>query len=192
MDAMLDGKEEFEREVSAPVGAIRPTKLRYTHEAMIDMIIAEPGISQNKLAAIFGYTTGWLSTVMGSDAFKAKLAERRGELVDPVLKLSIDERFRGMVEKSLEVLQEKLSQPALQVPDQLALRAAELGAKALGMGGGQATVIVPVQQDHLEGLAGRLLALQSRVSQGNRTEREVEGMVVECTPARPAQGELAL
>ena len=192
MDAMLDGMEEFEREVYAPVGAIRPTKLRYTHEAMIDMIIAEPGISQNKLAAIFGYTTGWLSTVMGSDAFKAKLAERRGELVDPVLKLSIDERFRGMVEKSLEVLQEKLSQPALQVPDQLALRAAELGAKALGMGGNQATVIVPVQQDHLEGLAGRLLALQSRVSQGNRTEREVEGMVVECTPARPAQGELAL
>lgn len=192
MDAMLDGMEEFEREVSAPVGAIRPTKLRYTHEAMIDMIIAEPGISQNKLAAIFGYTTGWLSTVMGSDAFKAKLAERRGELVDPVLKLSLDERFRGMVEKSLEVLQEKLSQPALQVPDQLALRAAELGAKALGMGVGQATVIVPVQQDHLEGLAGRLLALQSRVSQGNRTEREVEGMVVECTPARPAQGELAL
>lgn len=192
MDAMLDEITGLGPEASPPVGAIRPTKLRYTHEAMIDMIIAEPGISQGKLAAIFGYTQGWLSTVMGSDAFKAKLEERRAELIDPVLRLSLDERFRGMVEKSLEVLQEKLSQPALQVPDQLALRAMELGAKALGMGGNQATVIVPVPQDHLEGLAGRLLALQSRVSQGLGTERVVEGMVVECSPARPAQGEASL
>ncbi len=40
------------------VGAIRPTKLRYTHEAVIDMILAEPGVSQGKLAATFGYTQG--------------------------------------------------------------------------------------------------------------------------------------
>ena len=105
MDGLEGLKEELlaEGEARPPVGAIRPTKLRYTHEAVIDMIIAEPGVSQGKLAAMFGYTQGWLSTVMGSDAFKAKLAERRGELVDPVLKLSLDERFRGMVEKSLEV-----------------------------------------------------------------------------------------
>ena len=155
MEELLEGRP--------PVGAIRPTKLRYTHEAVIDMILAEPGVSQGKLAATFGYTQGWLSTVMGSDAFKAKLAERRAEVVDPVLQMSLNERFSSMVEKSLEVLQEKLSQPALQVPDQLALRAAELGAKALGLGGNQTAQVVVMQQDHLEGLAGRLLALQAKV-----------------------------
>lgn len=193
----MDGLEEFEAELLAegearpPVGAIRPTKLRYTHEAVIDMIIAEPGVSQGKLAAMFGYTQGWLSTVMGSDAFKAKLAERRAEVVDPVLQMSLNERFSSMVEKSLEVLQEKLSQPALQVPDQLALRAAELGAKALGLGGNQTAQVVVMQPDHLEGLAGRLLALQAKVTGG---ERVVEGVVIENSVHSypPVQGELAL
>lgn len=193
----MDGLEEFEAELLAegearpPVGAIRPTKLRYTHEAVIDMIIAEPGVSQGKLAAMFGYTQGWLSTVMGSDAFKAKLAERRAEVVDPVLQMSLNERFSSMVEKSLEVLQEKLSQPALQVPDQLALRAAELGAKALGLGGNQTAQVVVMQPDHLEGLAGRLMALQAKVTGG---ERVVEGVVIENSVHSypPVQGELAL
>jgi len=187
-----DWLEELEgAEKQPPVGARPPAKLRYTHEAVIDMILADPGISQGKLAAMFGYTQGWLSTVMGSDAFKAKLAERRGELVDPVLALSIEERFRGVVEKSLEVLQEKLSQPALGVPDQLALRAAELGAKALGLGGNQPAPIVMVPQDHLEGLAGRLLALQSRVTE-RVTERVIEGVAIEQSFSCPLQGELVL
>jgi len=187
----LEGELAGEGEARPPVGAIRPTKLRYTHEAVIDMIIAEPGVSQGKLAAMFGYTQGWLSTVMGSDAFKAKLAERRAEVVDPVLQMSLNERFSSMVEKSLEVLQEKLSQPALQVPDQLALRAAELGAKALGLGGNQTAQVVVMQQDHLEGLAGRLLALQAKVTGG---ERVVEGVVIENSVHSypPVQGELAL
>lgn len=166
------GEVEERLEGRLPVGAIRPTKLRYTHEAVIDMILAEPGVSQGKLAATFGYTQGWLSTVMGSDAFKAKLAERREELIDPALRVTIEERFRGVVEKSLEVLQEKLCQPALQVPDQLVLRAAELGAKALGLGGNQAAPVVVMPHDHLEGLADRLLALQARVE-----EKTVEGTV---------------
>jgi len=187
-----DWLEELEgAEKQPPGGAGPPAKLRYTHEAVIDMILADPGIRQGKLAAMFGYTQGWLSTVMGSDAFKAKLAERRGELVDPVLALSIEERFRGVVEKSLEVLQEKLSQPALGVPDQLALRAAELGAKALGLGGNQPAPIVMVPQDHLEGLAGRLLALQSRVTE-RVTERVIEGVAIEQSFSCPLQGELVL
>jgi hypothetical protein len=169
------GREPLE-EVQQPVGAIRPTKLRYTHEAVIDMIVADPGVSQNKLAATFGYTPGWLSTVMGSDAFKARLAERREEIVDPVLRMSLEERMKALVEKSLEVLAEKLSQPALQVPDNLALRAMELGAKSLGMGQKQEAPVVLMPVDHLEGLAGRLLALQAKVNPA------IQGECVDVTP----------
>lgn len=148
-----------------PVGAVRPTKLRYTHEAVIDQIIANPGVSQNSLAAMFGYTPGWLSTVMGSDAFKTKLAERRGVLVDPVLSLSLNERFNGMVERSLAVLQEKLAQPALQVPDSLVLKAAELGARSLGLG--VASVKVDVHN---------VVDLRAALAEGNeRRQRYLEG-----------------
>lgn len=109
-------------------------KVRYTHDAMIDEIIRNPAVSQNGLAAIFGFTPAWVSLVISSDAFQARLAARKAELVDPTIALSIKERFQGLVTKSLEVLQEKLAQPAASIPDNLLLRAAELGAKSLGFG----------------------------------------------------------
>ena len=147
-----------ERVSKAGQGA-KPPKIRYSHDGMIDMIVAEPWISQNELAARFGYTPSWVSTIMTSDAFKAKLELRKDEIVDPAIRLSLDERFRAVTQKSLEVLMEKLNQPASFVPDNLALRAAELGAKSLGLGANQPPPVAP-PSDHLEKLADRLVALQ--------------------------------
>ena len=110
-------------------------KVSYTHDAMIDLVIADPSISQGRIAAYFGYTPAWISQVMSSDAFKERLAERRGEIVDPRLKATLDERFEAVVTRSLDVLLEKLSTSPDLVPDQLALQAAQLGAKALNRGG---------------------------------------------------------
>ncbi len=150
-------------------------KVRYSHDAMIDMIVANPWVSQNHLAQVFGYTPAWVSLVMSSDAFKERLAARKAELVDPALVASIEERFRAMVTRSLEVLQEKLSAPASVVPDNLALRAVELGAKALGLGGNAPPPPVQVPSDHLDKLAQRLVALQQRsVPSGVVYEVQVE------------------
>lgn len=131
-------------------------KVRYTHEAMIDMIVAEPGVSQNELAMRFGYTPAWISTVMASDAFKERLAARRTELVDPAIVATVEERFEAVTKRSLEVLQEKLAMPAASVPDQLALQAAALGARGLGKGGfgsSSSQVNVQVNVDAKERLA---------------------------------------
>jgi hypothetical protein len=125
---------------------------------MIDLIVTRPHVSQGELAKVFGYSQAWVSTIMCSDAFKAKLAQRRDELVDPVLKISIEERIRAMTVRSLEVLQEKLAEPAMLVPDNLALKALELGAKGLGLGGNAPPP--PPSADHLERMADRLVALQ--------------------------------
>lgn len=150
-------------------------KVRYSHDAMIDMIVANPWVSQNKLAEVFGYTPAWVSLVMSSNAFKERLAARKAELVDPTIVSSIEDRFQAMVTRSLEVLQEKLSAPASVVPDQLALRAVELGAKALGLGGNAPPPPVQVPSDHLDRLAQRLVALQQQtVSQGVVYEIQVE------------------
>lgn len=135
-------------------------KVRYTHDAMIDMLIAQPSISQNELASRFGYTPAWVSLVMSSDAFKARLAARREELIDPAIRLTIEERFHAVVTRSQEVLLAKLSQPAEKVSDNLALRAMELGAKALGLGTGQQAVPSVPAADHLASLAHRLIDLQ--------------------------------
>jgi len=137
-------------------------RLRYSHKAMIDMIVARPGISQNELAQAFGYTAAWVSTIMSTDLFQAALAARREELVDPAIRATMDERFKAVVTRSLEVLQEKLSAPSVAITDQLALRAAEMGAKALGLGASPVAPAPSRSEDRLTELADRLLFLQSK------------------------------
>jgi len=134
-------------------------KLRYSHTDMIDFIIANPQVSQGDLAARYGYSQSWISNVMASDAWKSQFASRRAEVVDPVLGLSMNERFEAMASRSLERLMERLDAPA--VSDNVILKAVELGAKAMGVGGNAPPAAPP--GDHLAVLAARLIELQSKV-----------------------------
>lgn len=162
---MLDANQVLDELTSSPpaplarAGTPRLQKVRYTHDDCINRILMEPTISQNALAEIYGYTPGWISIMVNSDAFQARLAERRAELVDPILQATLNERFRALTVRSLEVLQEKLARPIDAIPDKLALEAAALGARSLGLG--QPTAPPPGSAaDHLATLAHRLLDLQ--------------------------------
>lgn len=147
-----------ERTRSAPtMGNLQ--KLRYTHEAMVDLIVQNPAISQGQIAAAFGYTQAWVSNILASDAFQERLAARREAIVDPVLRLTLEERFRALTQRSLEVLMEKLHKP--QVSDTVALRAAELGARALNIGGQNKPP--ELDPNRLLDLAQNLVQLQSKV-----------------------------
>ena len=109
-------------------------RVKYSHDAMIDLLIANPAISQNELAANFGYTVPWVSRIMNSDAFQARLALRKEELLDPVIVASIEEKFRALASKSLDVVLDKLS---VTNSAELGLKALEISAKALGYGARQ-------------------------------------------------------
>lgn len=109
----------------------RIKKVRYSHEAMIDMILAKPEISQGQLATQFGVTQAWISRIYGSDAFQAVLAKRRAELIDPILIATMEDKFRGVADQSLEILAQKLE--ATQSAD-LALKTLGLASTALGFG----------------------------------------------------------
>lgn len=109
----------------------RLQKVSYSHEAMIDVIIAEPTITQAELAKKFGRSQGWISVVMGSDAFQAALAKRRDDLTDPFLVATIEERFRGLADQSLQIIAENLEKSR---NTDLALKALDISAKALGFG----------------------------------------------------------
>lgn len=123
--------ERLEGTASA-AGAIQ--RVRYTHDALIDMIIANPAASQGQLATMFGYTQGWLSRVMNSDAFQDRLAVRKADVVDPTLVMSIDEKLKALASKSLDVVLDKLS----TVPSaDTAMKALEITTKALGYGARQ-------------------------------------------------------
>lgn len=130
MTAPLAGTE-------SAAGAIQ--RVRYSHDAMIDVMIANPAISQNDLAKHFGYTPAWVSRIICSDAFQARLAARKDEMVNPVIAQGVEDRIKGLAMLSLEVLEEKLA--ATRSPD-MAMKAFELSTKAAGYGARQTNVAV--------------------------------------------------
>jgi hypothetical protein len=163
MDALV-GIEEAPGPKIWPSGAARGIqKVKYTHDAMVDILISEPTISQNELAERFGYTAGWISQIIASDSFQARLAERKDEIVDPTIRASVKENFEALVIRSQALLLEKLNKPAAQLPDQLVLRSLEVGSKALGYGARESTVAVQVNVgEYLEQHAENLTKLLAR------------------------------
>jgi hypothetical protein len=109
----------------------RINKTRYTHDAMIDVILANPGVQQKALAVTFERSVPWISRIIGSDAFQAALAKRREDLTDPFLVATIEERMKGLAFQSLDIIADKLE--ATKNSD-LALKALDISSKALGFG----------------------------------------------------------
>lgn len=172
VDAMLQAMAAEGRKTATEMigrgtyAGVKPPKVRYSHDAMARLLLENPWMHQNDLAAYFGRSPGWISTIITCDAFQAHYASLQAEMLDPELQLTLRERFKALTEQSLRVLQEKLSKPADQVSEQLALRAADLGAKSLGLGGNAPPPAAPNPAEYLPALAERLLRLQGGARQG--------------------------
>ena len=140
------------------------SKLSYTHDSMVDHLIANPMISQGELGLIYGYSASWISQILASDAFQARLHERREEIVDPTVRATMKERFDALVLRSLEILQEKLNKPSDKVGDQLVLQTLGLASRAAGYGARiEAAPASPVNVHvHLESMAENLTQLLRR------------------------------
>jgi hypothetical protein len=87
---------------------------------------------------------------MNSDAFQARLAERKTELVDPTIAATIDEKMKALAAKSLDVVLEKLT---VTNSAELGLKALEITTKALGYGARQQNL--NVQQNFVVALPSK-------------------------------------
>lgn len=128
-------------------------KTSYSHDALIDLILANPAITQNELAATLGYTPGWVSQVIGSDAFQAALATRKDQIVDPLLRGAVEESFKGLVLQSMHKLREKLE---ANPSDNLVLEVFKNSTRALGYG---SRIEVNANVKHSHSLIGVLSSL---------------------------------
>jgi hypothetical protein len=154
---------EVEAQPSPPVPKRAIQKVNYSHDGMINLILAHRGISQNQIAAHFGYTASWVSQVMSSDAFQARLLERAAEIEDPALRATVEDSLRGLISRSMEILKAKLNVDPEKVPDNLAIRTLELSTRALGYGAKEPLAPTQVNVNlHLENLGGRLTELLTR------------------------------
>ena len=145
-----------ERLVGTESAAGAIARVKYSHDAMIDLIIANPAVSQNQIAAHFGYSVPWVSRVMNSDAFLTRLAIRKSDLVDPVISFSIEEKFKALADKSLDVVLEKLT---ITNSADLALKGLEIASKALGYGARQQNL--NVQTNFVVALPGKADSAES-------------------------------
>ncbi len=83
-------------------------KVRYTHDAIIDEILVDPAISQGELSRRFGFSQAWMSIIINSDAFQARLAERKGTLVDPKIQARVEERLEALANRALDRLLDRV------------------------------------------------------------------------------------
>lgn len=116
----------------------------YTPDALVQYIIANPGLTHAQYAAYFGRKPSWFASVLVSAAFQEAVAPHREEIGDPYITASLEERFRGLAMHSLLVIGQKLD--GKEVSDGLALEAAKLSTKALGMGTATALLVAPPSQ----------------------------------------------
>lgn len=170
LDELMDGPHTPPASAAASQAI---AKIGYSHDAMINLLIARQGrISQNELAAHFGYTASWISQVMSSDAFQARFAERTKELVDPAIRDEAQAGFRDVLMRSQELLLTKLQQP--KVSDQLVIRSLEVAGRALGYGAREQTVNnnfnTTVVEQHLEVMGERLVGLLNRKKAESRSQ----------------------
>lgn len=107
-------------------------KVTYTHDAMVDVILQEPTVTSKELAELFGYSQAWVARIIASDAFQARLAERKSALIDPVIAQSVNTRMKAVVIQATGIMQEKLDAEASA---SYAMEALGLASKALGLGG---------------------------------------------------------
>lgn len=158
-------------ESGAQPNKVTLAKTHYTHAAMADMILANPRISQRELAAHFGYTESWISIVINSDAFQAMLADRKSEVVDPLLRRDVEEAIKGLVSKSVEILRDKLASPNSNTD--LALEVFKSATKAAGYGARTGSTTVNVNAP------GSLVNLLSGMDSPRPNEK-----VIEAEPAK--------
>ena len=111
----------------------QPTaKAVYSHETLVQLIVDNPTWTHKQYAEYFGRTPSWFSAIIATDGFQAVLDPRRHEISDPSITATLEERFRGLMIRSMTVLQTKLESAV--VKDETATKVMELGIKGLGLG----------------------------------------------------------
>lgn len=84
-------------------------RISHTHEQVMNWLILNPQRSLRECADEFGYTQAWLSTLIHSDIFQAKLRERQEEVFSRVAS-SIPQKLAAVTHVALEKLADKVAE----------------------------------------------------------------------------------
>lgn len=136
------------------------------HDQIMDWLIANPTQPLSACAAHFQLTQPWLSTIIHSDLFQAKLTERKDEVFGEVC-ISVKDRITALAHDSLRRLQERVNVednvPVLVDASDLALKALGFGPRQAAAQGGTTVNVYGVDR-------GILAEARARMERGNAPE----------------------
>ena len=112
------------------MAAAPPQDLSYRHEAILDWLILNPDKSQGDCARSLGYTEAWLSTVINSNLFRARLAMLQQEKRESGI-FTIVEKLAGLADLAID---RTLKSVECSTDPAFVLSAAEIALKRLGYG----------------------------------------------------------
>ena len=154
---MKKKKDQIENESYLVMG-----NAKYSHDALIDLIIENPGWSHAQYSAHFGYAPAWLSQIIALDVFQMALDPRRHEINDPSIVATMEERLRSISLLSMNRLSDIMHNDSCE---QITLvKAMENANKALGMGNAAFKHLAPERPPAPSNIADRANSLVERMN----------------------------
>ena len=82
-------------------------RISHTHDMVMNWMLENPHRKLMDCAAYFGYTQAWLSTMIHTDAFQAKLKEKQADVFSAVA-ADIPLRLAGLAGMAISKLEDEL------------------------------------------------------------------------------------
>lgn len=158
-------------------------KLDYSHQALADMILTNPAMNRRELAVIFDKSDTWIQYVLNSTAFQIYLEKRKEELIDPVIRMTLEERLNSLATVSADILMTKLTMvPEKLADEKLALRTLEIASKSLGYGARDRGA-VNVQNNFVVAMPNKVESSEAWASQYKGGGCEAGKQVIDAVPS---------
>lgn len=116
----------------APNGRQLPPK-SYQYDAVIDLMLAEPGLSLSAIGARLGKSPAWMSYITKSDAFRDIYEERR-RAKNAAIHEDLNNALTKVAKQGLDILSSRMEKNPNSVGIQQALDVADKALERLGYG----------------------------------------------------------
>ncbi len=83
-------------------------KMSHKHEEILNFLLLNPIMKMGDVAAHFGVTFPWLSTIVHSHAFQDQLARRQGQVFDSAVLATIEDKLGAAANVTLDAYLEKV------------------------------------------------------------------------------------
>ncbi len=168
----------------------KPKAFRFWYDHVIDWLLANPDGDLKKCAEAVGRHPSTIRMIVASDMFKARWAERRGEL-NGMYNDAILLKTSKVTMQALDLLSEKLGSPKAQhIPTATLSDIASKNMEALGFGAPKTGQALPHQEVHVH-VGGDVLAQARDRMRVIESQKLAEGRADSRQPANNRQIEAA-